>query len=66
MLNEGTFVLEYGSITGNSAEFGGGVFNDGEFFFRGGVIGHTTAVADTIGTAVFNRGYIYMAATAFV
>ena len=66
VLNEGTFVLEYGSITGNSAEFGGGVFNDGEFFFRGGVIGHTAAVADTIGTAVFNRGYIYMAATAFV
>ncbi len=66
VLNESTFILEYGSITGNSAEFGGGVFNNGDFFFQGGVIGHTNAVTGAIGTAVLNRGYIYMNAAAFV
>ena len=66
VLNEGVFVLSYGSITGNSADFGGGVFNDGHFSFSGGVIGHSTAVPGTVGTAVFNRGDFYMNAAAFV
>ena len=61
--NRGTFTMDGGTITGNNAGYGGGVYNVGTFTMNGGTISGNKATnygggVDNYGTFTMNRGTI--------
>ena len=57
--NKGTFVMQGGTISGNTANNGGAVYNTGSFEMSGGEISNNSSNSNTCG-GVFNAGTFNM------